>query len=186
MDQQSSRSPDFETARRKYIPSNIKFLLVAEAPPPENSRRFFYFENVSMGDSLFLELMKVLYHSDSLKPQDVRRQKRRFLQRFRDDGFYLIDSSDTPIIESTQKRHHIERALPSLRRKLLELAPDDVKIILISKNVYEVCAEKLKTEGFNIINDEMIDFPGSGGQERFRRKLGRLLRNHGWSAGCMA
>jgi hypothetical protein len=58
---ENKMSTDFEIARRKYKPQSIKFLFVAEAPPKKESGRFFYFENVSDKDSLFLEMMKVLY-----------------------------------------------------------------------------------------------------------------------------
>ncbi len=32
---------DFESARRKYMPAKIRFLLIAEAPPEEGYNRFF-------------------------------------------------------------------------------------------------------------------------------------------------
>ncbi|HGJ64879.1 TPA: hypothetical protein ENS27_05745 [bacterium] len=174
-------STDFESARRKYKPG-IKFLLVAEAPPREDSGRFFYFENVSTGDSLFLETMKVLYPKDYTKTKIVRQRKQEFLERFKGDGFYLIDSCDSPMEDSspTKKRKQIQKALPSLRSKLRELATDGVKIVLISATVYEVCNDILKSEGFNIINEELIDFPGSGGQKKFREKFGNLLKKNGW------
>jgi hypothetical protein len=51
----------FEDARQKYKPDEIKFLLIAEAPPDAESGRFFYFEEVDKHDNLFIETMKVLY-----------------------------------------------------------------------------------------------------------------------------
>jgi hypothetical protein len=41
---------DFESARSKFLPNNIKILFVAEAPPALDSRRFFYFVPVTLGD----------------------------------------------------------------------------------------------------------------------------------------
>ena len=52
---------DFESARGDFRPKPINILFVAEAPPSLGSRRFFYFLKVERGDSLFLEMMKVLY-----------------------------------------------------------------------------------------------------------------------------
>jgi len=176
---------DFETARTAYKPQAIKYLFVAEAPPKEGSGRFFYFDNVSDKDSLFLETMKVLYPKHYSEAKIVRLQKKQFLERFKSDGFYLIDSCDSPMEDSSpsKKRKQIQGSLPSLRNKLRELATDGVKIILISATVYDECSI-LKPEGFNIINDEMIDFPGSGGQAKFREKLGSLLSKQGWVSGA--
>jgi len=41
-------------------PDSVTYLLIAEAPPSVESGRFFYFERVPTGDSLFLEVMKVM------------------------------------------------------------------------------------------------------------------------------
>ena len=177
-------STDFEAARQKYRPKRIEYLLIAESPPRTGSGRFFYFEQVPTGDSLFLETMKLLYPEDYWHTKLVRSQKRRFLQRFKEDGFYLIDSTDTPMEGSrpAKKREQIAKALPSLREKLQQVGDASTRIILISSTVYEVCGRPLKDEGFNIVNDEMIDFPGSGGQAKYKDKMGRLLRKLGWRA----
>lgn len=172
---------DFESARQKYKPRVIKYLLIAEAPPKVESKRFFYFEHSQRGDSLFLEIMKVIYCHDS-QPKNVRSQKPKFLERFKNDGFYLIDATDTPMkdFRPAKKREQIEKSLPSLRNKIRDVASDETKIILISSTVYDATACILKREGFNIINDCMIDFPGSGRQKKFRDKLSMLLEKHGW------
>jgi hypothetical protein len=177
---------DFENARRKYQPEKIKFMLIAEAPPREGSGRFFYFENVSDKDSLFLETMKVLYPREYTDTEMVRLHKRRFLERFQADGFYLIDATDTPMRDSSpsRKRQQIRESLPSLRNKLTELSTDGVGIFLISATVYEVCSDVLRDEGFSILNEESIGFPGSGGQRKFREKLDSLLRKNGWVSGA--
>jgi hypothetical protein len=142
---------DFESARRKYKPEKIKFLLVAEAPPKEGSGRFFYFENVLDKDSLFLETMKVLYPSEYSDTGMVRLRKRRFLEQFQADGFYLIDAVDTPLKDSSpsKKRQRLRESLPYLHDKLTQLASNGVGIILISATVYEVCSEVLRARGFN-------------------------------------
>jgi hypothetical protein len=50
----------YNTARNKYKPSHIRVLPIAEAPPCA-LERFFYFEDVKKQDSLFLEIMGILY-----------------------------------------------------------------------------------------------------------------------------
>lgn len=171
---------DIEKARIKYKPDKIKFLLVAEAPPNKESGRFFYFEEVYDKDTLFLETMKVLYPDKYTDTPNVRLRKREFLEQFKDEGFYLIDACDSPMEKSNSsyKRKKIRESLPSFLIKLNKYANKEVKIILISATVYDVCADILRKEGFNIINDEMIDFPGSGAQRMFREKFGRVMNKH--------
>lgn len=175
---------DFESARQKYKPEAIKFLLIAEAPPKVESKRFFYFEDVQNGDSLFLETMKVVYPSDCSNMKSVRQRKGEFLERFKNDGFYLIDASEKAMKDTrpTEKKKQIEESLPSLVEKVRNVVSEDTKIILISSTVYEVCCNRLKSEGFSVINEDAIPFP-IGWQKEFREKLGTLLST--WLAGIV-
>jgi len=168
-----------EIARIKYKPDKIKYLLIAEAPPDENSNRFFYYECVDEKDSLFLETMKVLYPDDYNDTKAVRKRKKQFLKKFKEDGFYLIDSTDQPMpnFSRSKKLKQIRKSLPLLKEKVSSLLRKNTKIILISSTVYKICEEPLKSMGFNIINEEMIDFPGSGGQLKYRTKLAKLINN---------
>ena len=168
---------DFESAQQKYKPKKIKHLLIAEAPPKIESGRYFYFENVQKGPTLFLEIMKVLYPDDVSKI-NVLEKKPQLLKRFKDDGFYLIDASDTPMedIRPAKKKKQLEKSLPSLVHKVRNLISEDTKIILISKTVYEICYDRLRSEGFNVINKTPIPFPGSGWQIKSREKLSALLK----------
>ncbi len=174
---------DFEFARQKYKPDRIKFLLIAEAPPKVESVRFFYFKDVHDADNLFLETMKVLYPADYSNTKSIRQRKGEFLERFKNDGFYLIDASDKPMKDTrpATKKKQIEMSLPSLIEKVRSLVSEDTKIVLISSTVYKFCRNKLKAEGFNVINECAIPFP-IGWQKKFREKLGTLLSKHGWQA----
>jgi hypothetical protein len=166
----------FELARERFKPESIKYLLVAEAPPAKDSNRFFYYLNIDKGDSLFLETMKVLYPAN-YDTRTVRNKKATYLERFKADGFYLIDATDTPMpnYSRAQKRKQLQNSLPELLEKIRLLSNNDTKIILIAAPVYEVCKDPLMKEGFNIVNLEMIDFPGSGGQVKYRSKMMKLL-----------
>ncbi len=170
-------SQDFESARQKYKPKKIKHLLIAEAPPKIESGRFFYFENVQKGDTLFLEIMKMLYPDDVSNINALER-KPKLLKRFKDDGFYLIDASDTPMEDTrpAKKKKKLKKSLLSLVQKFRNLISEDTKIILISKTVYEICYDRLRSEGFNVINKIPIPFPGSGWQIKSREKLSALLK----------
>lgn len=166
----------FELARTRYKPDRIKYLLIAEAPPPIESERYFYFEWVPTNDSLFLETMKVLYPDDCANIPSVRRNKQAFLNRFMNDGHHLIDSVDSPIVNTRYRVAQITAGLPSLKSKINLLVNENTKIVLISRSVYNACFRELKDSNYNVINTEMIDFPGTGGQKRFREKMSRLLR----------
>ena len=52
----------------------------------------------------------------------------------------------------------------------------ETPIILIAKCVYMVCCQPLCETGFTICNSELVEFPGSGGQVKFRTKMATLLR----------
>lgn len=165
-------------AREKYRPHAIKYLLVAESPPTEGSGRYVYFEDVSEGDSLFWQTIKTLYPDDcppSAPPP--RHRKREFLERFRADGFFLLDAVEKPLGKASpaMKRRLILDSLPRLKGDLRAASGTGTKVILISAPVFEVCAAALTADGLNVVNVEMIDFPGSGGQRKFREKFARAL-----------
>ena len=172
----------FEAARRKYKPDRVKLLFIAEAPPRAGSGRFFYFEEVWKGDSLFLEMMKVLYPNHYTDTVAVRAAKPKFLRRFQEDGCYLIDASLRPMEKSqpSAKRRQLRAELPGLFERVNDLRVGHSKIVLISAPVYAVCFLPLASQGHDVINREMIDFPGSGGQVKFRHKLSQLLAEQGW------
>src|SRR5271168_4499656 len=147
-------SPTFEKASRKYRPARIKVLFIAEAPPAYRFERFFYFEQVSEADTLFLEMTKALYPVDTgfvpsrkseFQAKIVRQRKAEFLERFKRDGFYLIDASEDPMPEdadTTAKKNIIRDALPGLRKKVGKLCRGgEVPVILIGGPAYSVCAE---------------------------------------------
>ena len=173
----------FAQARKKYLPSPVKLLFVTEAPPSPEENRYFFFEKVQRGDSLFLETSKVFFAEevaafDTVKA--LREEKVYFLKRFQEAGFHLIHAVDEPQPNRTPAaRRNIYRAnLPSLIKQILTVANVRTPIVLISAVVYEACYQQLRQAGFNILNESMIEFPNSGQQINFRRKLSRLLTKH--------
>lgn len=171
----------FENARRKYKPKFIKYLLVAEAPPKKDSNRFFYFENVSDKDSLFLEIIKCLYFSnvDNYDIKAIRGNKKEYLEKLREDGFYLIDSLDDPFEEkysSKRKEQLLRNGQVGLFEKIEVLCTKETNVILIAATVFNANFNFLKAKGVNVINHYFLDFPGSGGQKNFRTKFLYLLK----------
>ncbi len=183
----------FEAALRRYRPLQFRAVFVAEAPPAFETGRFFYFPDVHRADTLFLEMMKVLYfgtndresdeRNERIRVADIRRTKARWLKRFQDDGFYLIDASDQPMPEAAStvaKRRRLEATLPITRREVKALVGvTQTPVILIGVLTYTVCAEPLRNEGIRILNREPINHPARGGQVEFRRKLTLLLQQEG-------
>lgn len=170
----------FEIARLKFKPEIIKFLFIAETPPKSDSNRFFYFENVEKQDSLFLETMKALYplETQNVETREIRRRKEEFLNSFKNDGFYLVDSLDKPFDEkysSDKKIRLIKEGQYRLLEKIKPLISIDTKVILIAAPVYRANFQYLKENGIPVINNELIDFPGSGGQKKFREKLRKVI-----------
>lgn len=169
-----------EQARIKYKPKKIKYLLIAETPPKPDSKRFFYFENVQEQDSLFLETMKVLYPESvsGITTKEIRSIKKSFLERFRNDGFYLIDSLNEPFEEkynSTKKIKLLKQGQKNLLKRVTKLITPKTVVILISATVFRANFEFLKDNNIKISNSELIDFPGSGGQKKFREKLKKAI-----------
>ena len=174
----------FESARKKFQPKQIKILFIAEAPPPLDSKRFFYFVPVNRGDTLFLEMMKVLYPDEVISARQARNEKEKFLTHFQADGFFLIDACKMPLPKRASlsaKKRAIRAELRWLTARVKKLCGKSTKIVLISRPVYDICLAALTD--FDVINREMIDFPGSGRQLEFRRKLSELLKkpHNGWS-----
>jgi hypothetical protein len=58
------------------------------------------------------------------------------------------------------------------------LASKSTPVILVSAVVHEACFEGLTQAGYTVLNDSMIEFPNSGQQINFRRKLTALLTRH--------
>ena len=171
-----------DLARNKYRPDHIELLFIAEAPPANDSRRFFYSVPVDIGDTLFLEMMKVLYtkkakfveYDGNGKPgfnaKQVRNRKAEFLEKFKRDGFYLIDAVDEPMPKNAKtkkmKEEKIRSSLPRLRDKLRAVCGDrDVPVILIGAPVHKVCAADLRKGKVRVLNKDMIDTPAQGGQK---------------------
>jgi len=179
----------FEQASRRFLPSRMRLLFIAEAPPAFKANRLFYFTDLRQGDTLFLEMMKVLYpHETGFtgygfraggSVRDIRRQKESLLQRFQADGYFLIDAHREPMPDDASKRTKtalMTASLPELRARLQHLlGKRDIPIILIGGVTYTVCADALRADGRNVLNQGMMNHPARGGQVLFRKKLKAVL-----------
>lgn len=154
-----------ERAARKYRPSKVRLLLVAEAPPgvkPNEPERYFYFENVGRHDDLFRYVVKGV-----LEIEPTRSGKGVLLSELREEGVFLIDLKRDPVDGSS-----LDACVPDLVGRCKRLNPD--RIILIKTNVYDVAFSALRDANLPVV-DERIPFPGSGQQKRFEKAFASAL-----------
>lgn len=182
----------FSQASSQYLPHPLKLLFLAEAPPAFRFNRFFYFANLTDGDSLFLEMMKVLYpdqvgfagaaFSPGYSAKGIRAGKEQLLARFQRDGHYLIDACELPMPDgaaSSEKAALMRASLPSVFHRLAKLTPGKkAPIIIIGAVTFAVCSGPLRLHGWKIVNDTMIKHPARGGQVHFRSRLRAALEAH--------
>lgn len=140
-------------AAARYKPDRIRILLVAEAPPADLSR-YFYFEDVGTHDSLFRYVFRTVTNR-----QPVRESKAKDLAELKAAGVFLIDLKETPVDGSPLTGY-----VPSLVERCTALAGE--RIILIKVSVFDAAFEALKAAGLPVV-DGRIPFPGSSQQLRF-------------------
>jgi hypothetical protein len=163
----------YEGARHRYRPAQLRTLLIAEAPP-EALDRYFYYEDVKKQDSLFLEIMGVLYpHQKESYLKGGRRteDKEALLRRFQADGFWLWNFYPVPAsLMADRPSVLLQKLLDALRK----YARSETNIILIQASVYDSCYKPLTDAGYRVAN-ERLPFPGSGQQGVFRERFRRAL-----------
>lgn len=178
----------YDELRAQYKPAHIRFLLIAESPPPsaeiQSSRQFYRAEKIRHDDRLFVNTIQALYREATDKTEAVlEAEKEQWLQCLKQDGVYMIEALEVSQRHATTKKERQERigeALPRLTERVRELAEDHTKLILIKSNVFEVAAEPLRQAGFEVLNTKLVDYPGYYNQTAYRQKLGELVRSKGW------
>ena len=168
---------EIESARERYKPRLIKYLLVAEAPPDSLSR-FFYYPDVFIHDYLFMGVAKALYPDMKEKHLESRRRKsgtikRQILEKLKEEGFFLLDLSDLPL---SLLNETLESQVPILIGKIKKLDLNDLKIILIKSSVYDAAYYELIKAGVGNVINRRITFPSSGGQTKFHNEFVAALK----------
>jgi len=172
----------YDDVRQQYLPKHVKFLLIAESPPPapevQSSRQFYYTDRVRKDDRLFTNTIRALYpEAAETSELELEEQKEQWLRRFQADGWYMIEAleaSQVHEVTKKQRQARIQAAAPRLVERVHELAEPGTKIILIKSNVYDMAAEPLRAAGFNVLNTELVDYPGHFNQRTYREKLANL------------
>lgn len=166
--------PERRAAAAKYKPADVKLLLVAEAPPCD-ADRYFYFERVDQHDWLFRYVWEGLMGD---KPDRTR--KAAHLAALREAGVFLIDLHEESISQPTLSdlRPHV----PGLLDRCRALRPRH--IVLIKSSVYDAAFEPLRGAGLPVI-DERIPFPASGQQKKFLSSFRRAAAVAGFGCGAL-
>jgi len=173
----------YEKAREKYKPEHIRYLLIAESPPPaasiQSSRQFYYTDRIRKDDRLFINTVRALYPETIETPEpELEAQKEALLHRLQQDGIYMIEALETSQeheVTKKQRRERISKTLPQLLERVKKLAAHDTKLILIKSNVYDEAAEPLRAAGFTVLNTGLVDYPGRFNQRAYREKLASLV-----------
>jgi hypothetical protein len=175
----SALTQKLESARQKYKPILVKYLLIAEAPP-DSIERFFYYENVKQHDHLFLGVAQALYPElkekflSSGRDQQI---KAYILRKLQQDGFFLLDLSELPLSYMTGT---LDSNAPSLIPKVRKSVISETRIILIKATVYDTAFQLLRNEFGPKVIDCRIPYPGQGGQKLIQEKFKQALEMAGF------
>ena len=101
-----------DALREQNRRNEIRVLFVGDSPPDpgDSERRFFYSPTLFPADNLFRRLMRVVIRRGSHRTQGVEPQ---WLERFEEDGFWLVDLTDKPVnhlSDSDRRRVRLECA----------------------------------------------------------------------------
>jgi hypothetical protein len=170
---------EFLSLRRKFEPTRITLVIVAESPPA--SGQYFYNPDGRVSEPLFNALMKQLGIQTKTKADG--------LLEFQERGWVLVDAT----YDQVDKRREALRNRAILRdcvilcddlKQLLGTQWREVPVVLIKNNVCQLLEPKLKETGFKVLNKgRTIDFPSAGRQsdfhEQFREIVPQNLRGPG-------
>lgn len=147
-------------AAKTYQPKRVKLLIVAEAPPCD-ADRYFYFPDVDRHDWLFRYVWEALTGE---KPD--RADKASQLGALRDRGVFLIDLHEDHI--NQPKAAELAPCVPGLVDRCRSLHPQ--RIVLVKSIVHDVAFDALREAGLPVV-DARIPFPASGQQRVFLEKF---------------
>ena len=178
----------YDDLRQQYKPDIVKWLLIAESPPPQadqpSSRHFYRADMERKDDRVFTNTIKALYAEAAEKTEaEIQPDKERWLRRLQADGVYMIEAlqvSQRHQVTKGQRQDKIKQAVPELIERVRSLNP--IGIILIKSNVFDQAAEPLRQAGFLVLNTELVDYPGHYNQRAYREKLSALMKSSGWQS----
>ncbi len=149
----------FKTQSEKYLPEKIKHLLIAESPP-NDIRNYFYYDGPKPKYQMFFQNIIMAIYNEHCATDPVCRKI--FLNRFKDDRFFLIDAVEDTITNCTnsERKVIILEDLPKLIEILIgyknrNSMDNNTKIILIKKLVCELLKDPLE-DNEDIVFDRSV------------------------------
>lgn len=157
--------------RDKYHPDALKLIFLLESPPV--SGKYFYDDQGKTTEPLFSAIMKLLRYKPS--------NKRDGLHFFKTKGYILVDVTYKQVNKLKGKERD-ETILSDYDELIVDLenicTAKDTPILIVKANVCKLYNEKLKSEGYNVINKgTIIPFPSHGQQNRFNSVASKVLFN---------
>lgn len=160
-----------QRAADAYTPSAVRLLLIAEAPPCDTDR-YFYFTHPDRHDWLFRYVYLGLTGTKA-DPAD----KPRCLEQIRRCGVLVTELHQANVSAPSAAR--LTPCVPGLVDRCRAIGP--AHIALIKSIVYDVAFEPLTRAGFSVI-DQRLPFPASGQQKRFLEGFARVVQRAGLHA----
>lgn len=161
----------WEHLRESFRPTEIKNLIVGEAPP-NGSSRFFYYDNVQSHDNLFISVMSVLYPTETSIYKNKRTPdlKNKILNNFKNDGFYLMDLYPMPLDEKPKGKGENFFKEVFLRKLQNEPLSKSCKIFLL--NPAKILELPLKLMGYEVY---VLPFPLYQGKNEFIKQFNNII-----------
>jgi hypothetical protein len=149
-----------QEAARKYRPKTIRLLLVAEAPPEDDSR-YFYFEGSDTTEPLFEQVSAVLFEGVSAGDKTSR------LKELRRRGVFVVElKPDAPSQDGAALRGYVEPFLLNLET----LSP--AHIVLIGPHVHGALHAALEQAELPLVDAQI---PSAEHDVEFRRTFRQAL-----------
>ncbi|MFC8304924.1 hypothetical protein ACFUCV_14785 [Specibacter sp. NPDC057265] len=157
----TDEEPWYAQLRRQWKPDRVKLLMIAESAPADGGdisrRRFFYAADRLGPDNLFRGVVEAMYGTSKVDLQLTG--KHPWLERLRDDGFFLIDLAPYPVnaLGAAERRRILHEAVPGCVARASALDP--MGVIVAKVDLYEMLAQPLDSAGLLLLHDRPIMFP---------------------------
>lgn len=153
--------PWYSQLRKQWKPERVKLLMIAESAPADggnaSNRNFFYRSDRLGPDNLFRGVIAAMYGTSN----QVLKQsgKRPWLERLRNDGFFLIDLASYPVnsLGSAERRQVLKGAVADCVARTRELEPTGV--VIVKTDLFPLLAVPLVEAGLSLLHDRPIPFP---------------------------
>ncbi len=172
---------DIPNLRKSFFPGHLRIIFIAEATP-DSDDRFFYNSNTTSHDWLFLGLIRAIYPDINAGVKHLREHKKEILERFMNDGYYLIDAVDEYLPKSTSSRVRVKmiasnskNKIDEVKRLISEYGDKTTRVILVKSTVFDCLYKQMIDAGIPIANRRSIPFPSNGQQTRFHKILSEVL-----------